>query len=166
MGAKKPRGWRTKLPRANIESPGAIDGQEESQLGSGSEGEGEERVGKLLTYNTVKGYISAIAELHRWQVSDGTCTKPTFRGPALQGLLTSLERSQVQRDQESFADRAANGIAYSSEELLQMLQHLLHGAAVRIQRLQTRLDLAIGHHLLFRGESRRMVELSKLSCQR
>jgi hypothetical protein len=70
MGAKKPRGWRTKLPRANIESPSTIDGQEESQLGSGSEGEGEgegeERVGKLLTYNTIKGYISAIVELHHW----------------------------------------------------------------------------------------------------
>ena len=65
MEPKKPRGWRTKLPRAIIASPSAIDeGQEESQLGSGSEGEGEERVGKLLTYQTVRGYINAIVELH------------------------------------------------------------------------------------------------------
>ena len=99
MEPRKPKGWRIKLPRASIESPGAIDEDQdqdqdqEPQLGSGSEGEGEERVGKLLTYQTVKGYISAIAELHRWQVSDGTYIKPIFRGPALQGLLTSLERS-------------------------------------------------------------------------
>jgi hypothetical protein len=62
MEPRKPRGWRTKLPRAKIEAPRAIDeGQEESQLGSGSEGEGEERVGKLLTYQTVRGYINAIS---------------------------------------------------------------------------------------------------------
>jgi hypothetical protein len=35
-----------------------------------------------------------------------------------------------------------------------------------LQRLRTRLDLLLGHFLLFRSESRWMVELSELSCQR
>lgn len=92
---KRARGYRTKLSKAHTASVGAVDGDpgsvDAAQSSSESLGEeGEESTSKSLTYTTVKGYTNAIAELHRWQVSDGTNPWPTFRGPALQGLLTSL----------------------------------------------------------------------------
>jgi hypothetical protein len=70
---------------------GSVDAAQSSS--ESSEEEGEESVGKSLTYTTVKGYTNAIAELHWWQVLDGTNPWPTFCGPALQGLLTGLQRS-------------------------------------------------------------------------
>jgi hypothetical protein len=136
---RRARGYCTKLSKARTVSVGAVGGVlgsvNAAESGSESSDEEEESVGKSLMYTTIKGYTNAIAELHRWQVSDGTNPWPTFRGPALQGLLTGLQRSQVQKDRESFADRAAGGISagYSSEELLRMSQLLLLGAAAKIQ---------------------------------
>lgn len=100
-----------------------------------SSSEEEDSPGQPLVLRTVKGYVNAIAELHRWQVSDGSNSWTVFRGPALKGLITDLARTQVEKDRESFADVAAGGISagYSSEEFLQMSQQLLSGAAVKIQ---------------------------------
>lgn len=72
---------------------GSVDAAQSSS--ESSEEEGEESVGKSLTYTTVKGYTNAIAELHWWQVLDGTNPWRTFwacsagppnRAPAKLGL--------------------------------------------------------------------------------
>jgi hypothetical protein len=141
---KRARGYRSKLSKSCTVPVGAIDGvlgsadaaqpSSEEERSENSEEE-KEGAGQSLTYATVKGYTNAIAELHRWQVSDGTNPWPTFRGPALKGLMIGLQRGQVQKDRESFTDRAAGGInaGYSSEELLRMSQQLLLGATAKIQ---------------------------------
>src|SRR5438477_378740 len=72
---------------------------------SEAEVEAEAEAEHVLTYQTVKVYVSAIAELYHWQVSSGTNLSPSFRGPALKGLLKDLERTQDQRSRKTFADR-------------------------------------------------------------
>jgi len=50
--------------------------------------DGEQRPSRtLLSSATIDVYIAAVAELHHEQHSLGLAPNPTFRGPALQGLL-------------------------------------------------------------------------------
>lgn len=134
ISPRRARGHNTKASKAHTQG-GSDEDEEEIKDDDASSSEEEDSPGQPLTLRTVKGYINAIAELHRWQVSDGSNSWTVFRGPALKGLMTDLARTQVKKDRESFADVAAGGISagYSSEEFLRMSQQLLSGAAVKIQ---------------------------------
>lgn len=59
---------------------------EEEAAASGS----EEKPGAPLKYETIQGYLAAVAELYKQQVTRGVNSHPKFRGAAVDGFLSHL----------------------------------------------------------------------------
>jgi hypothetical protein len=94
--------------------------------------DGEQRPsGTLLSSATIDVYIAAVAELHHEQHSLGLAPNPTFRGPALQGLLQSRYRAEGSIKRQAYADRGASGITagYTEPEFLYLQEVLLRGSS-------------------------------------
>jgi len=94
--------------------------------------DGEECLsGTLLSSATIDVYIAAVAELHHEQHSLGLAPNPTFRGPALQGLLQGRYRAEGSIKRRAYADRGASGITggYTEQEFLRLQDVLLRGSS-------------------------------------
>ncbi|KAH8746702.1 hypothetical protein BGZ57DRAFT_935856 [Hyaloscypha finlandica] len=99
------------LPRILAEDEARIEDEEEHGVGGGK-----------LHYRTIEGYISAVAELYKIQVSLHKTPYPNFRGAAFSGKIESLKIQQDTRDRESFADRGLGGVvdSYTPEEYIRL----------------------------------------------
>lgn len=88
-------------------------------------------IGTLLMSATIDVYIAGVAELHHEQHSLGLAPNPTFRGPALQGLLQSRYRAEGSIKQHAYTDRGASGITagYTEQEFLHLQEVLLRGSS-------------------------------------
>ena len=75
ISPRRARGHNTKASKAYTVPAGATQGssdEEEEIKDDDMSSSEEDSAGKPLTLRTVKCYINAIAELHCWQVSDGS----------------------------------------------------------------------------------------------
>jgi hypothetical protein len=88
-------------------------------------------IGTLFSSATIDVYIAGVAELHHEQHSLGLAPNPTFRGPALQGLLQSRYREEGSIKRRAYIDRGASGITagYTEQEFLYLQEVLLRGSS-------------------------------------
>lgn len=96
---------------------------------------GELLEGSLLKWNTINGYILAIAKIHSLQRLLKTNLHPSFWGSALNSLLDSRCRAQHTYDRAAYIDRGATGLAsgYTEDEFLQLQESLLKGLDICVQ---------------------------------
>lgn len=118
-----------------------------------------------LSYKTVEGYVTAIAELHETQRALKQPVPESFRGAALKAMLEGYRRQTDARARENYVDRGADGITngYTDEEQLTLHTKLLSQSRDANIHLRTHLDILLGHFLVTRGETRRNAELPDLA---
>jgi hypothetical protein len=126
--------------------------------------------GGKLSYLTIDGYVSAVAELYKIQCSLQKSTYPSFRGAAFTSMMDTLRGQQDNNSREAFIDRGLGGVVegYSDEEYLQLNHCLLRDTDYATRsfsylNLSTRLNSTWGHAYVLRGESMRRAELCDLA---
>jgi hypothetical protein len=144
---------------------GAQDGEEgeEDPANEGEAGPGQENDEDLqpLLWRSIEGYISAVMDLYRQQVSQKEHTNPNPRGPALEGRIDAIRRGERQKRKDHYVDRQLGSLVdgYNTEEMRRVCEVLRQQVRQPEQHLRTLLDFLLGHFLLARGELRRMMQL-------
>ena len=125
------RGQRALLGKRKRKLEAEEEEEEEEEAAAGAAGSSsEEKPRASLKYETIQVYLAAVAELYKQQVTRGVNSHPTFRGAAVDGFLSHLQRSAYKQDRETYQDRGAGGInsGYDGTEFLTMSEQLLKGA--------------------------------------
>jgi len=144
-------------------------GEEEQKEDSESDGgDGGERSDLFLMYNTVRGYVSAINELWKIQISKGLHNSPMPVMVALNALKTSVVRREHHRRREEFVDRGEATIqdGYTVAQIPQVHDKIwnleLGGERAVEQALRTKVDFLFGNSMLLRSSNRLPMELPDL----
>jgi hypothetical protein len=105
----------------------------------------EEKPRAPLKYETIQVYLAAVTELYKQQVTRGVNSHPKFRGAALDGFLSHLQRSAYKQDRETYRDRGVGGInsGYDGAEFETMSKQLLKGADKHPQASRPFIDKAL-----------------------
>ena len=116
---------------------------------------------KTLSFNTVRGYKTALINFWQQQTSRNLHNHPHPNGSALRALMEDLSRRQTSKKKELFEDRGrgtiadgydVNGLRNILAEFWRQLQ--TNKPAVIAATLRGRLDFIFSHLLLARGEAR------------
>ena len=131
-----------------------------------------EEIQQTLSYRTIQGYTSAIASEYKRQKDLCMNSHPDPNGVKVKAVLKDRLRKENERKKREFVDRAAGTLAenYDREKISNFVRHCW--TAWKDQRgsnqqsieayFRTACDFLLGHSMLLRGESRRMVELADL----
>ncbi|KAF1328728.1 Short-chain dehydrogenase, partial [Globisporangium splendens] len=117
---------------------------------------------QALGFESIDAYVKAIVDLYQQQKSLGMNKESHPRGVALRALVDLLKRSEVTRKREAYADRGLGTVldGYNVEDMKALSSFWLSqqsGVALR-----DRVDFLLGHALLARGESRRLIQFPDL----
>ena len=120
-----------------------------------------------LMYNTVRGYVSAIMELYKHQISQKLHSSPSPHNVAIKAMKTSIARGQHERRRAEFEDRGIATIkdGYTAKQIPDMTRAVWHnalGPRTSEQSFRTNLDFLLGHTMLLRQSNRLPLELPDL----
>jgi hypothetical protein len=118
-------------------------------------------------YNSVRGYVSAIMELWKHQVSAKLHSSPSPHNIAVKALKTSIARGQHQRRRAEFEDRGLSTIkdGYTAKQIPDMTRAAWRnalGPRTSEQSFRTNLDFLFGHTMLLRQSNRLPLKLPDL----
>jgi hypothetical protein len=121
----------------------------------------------LLTYNSVRGYVSAINELWAHQTSKGLHNAPQPQRVAIKALQTSIIRGQHQRRRDEFTDRGLGTIkdGYTASQIPDLTNKVWMrslGEHATEQHFRTWVDFLFGNSMLLRLSNRLPMELPDL----
>ncbi|KAF1316118.1 Short-chain dehydrogenase, partial [Globisporangium splendens] len=113
---------------------------------------------KALGLEAIDAYIKAVTALYKLQQSLSNNNHPHPRGLALHQLIKTLKYNETRRKLEEFVDRGLGTVldGYNLEDMKALGNYWLKensGTALR-----DRVDFLLGHALIARGESRRLVQ--------
>lgn len=146
---------------------GGDDAGGEDDVDVGDEAD-EEESNLLLMYNTVRGYVSAINELWKIQVSQGLHNAAMPVNVALNALKTSVVRREHHRRRVEFVDRGEATIqdGYTIAQIPQIHDKIweleLGNEKAIEQALRTKVDFLFGNSMLLRASNRLPMELPDL----
>ena len=120
-------------------------------------GEGDAPV--ALSYSGVESYVKAVVDMYKRQKALGMTTIGHPRGQALEARLEGLRRGENERRRAQYHDRAAGTIqdGYNADEFKRASVWFLERNTG--EDLRNRLDFLLGHFMLGRSESKRMLQL-------
>ena len=123
---------------------------------------GESNAPIPLGKESILAHIKAIVDIWKNQTALKIHSHPHPRGGVLRSLLDNLDRNEIARKREAFEDRGANTLndGYKSSQLELVGRYFL--LSDDPSDLRNRLDFLLGHAILGRGESKRMLELPDL----